>query len=377
MSDVYVNKISRVLPNDPVSNDEMESILGLIDGKNSKARRLILRSNKIKTRYYCLDKNRKITHTNAQLTKEAIDKLFDEDFTEDDIEVLSCGTTTPDQLLPSHASMVHGLFTNKSYELNSSSGICTSGMSALKFGFLSVKSGNTKNAVCTASERLSTWMMAEKFENEIENLKVLKEKPIIAFKKEFLRWMLSDGASAILLEDKPKGDISLKIEWMEAFSYAHELDTCMYAGGDKQEDGSIKPWNEYSPDEWLTKSVFSLKQDVKLLDANILQKGVLSMYESLKKHNIDPSTIDHFLVHISSFYFKDGLKEQMDEKGINIPESSWFLNLDKVGNIGSASIYLMIEELFNSDKLKKGDSIFVSVPESGRFSYAYAFLTVC
>ena len=377
MSDVYVNKISRVLPNDPVSNDEMESILGLIDGKNSKARRLILRSNKIKTRYYCLDKNRKITHTNAQLTKEAIDKLFDEDFTEDDIEVLSCGTTTPDQLLPSHASMVHGLFTNKSYELNSSSGICTSGMSALKFGYLSVKSGNTKNAVCTASERLSTWMMAEKFENEIENLKVLKEKPIIAFKKEFLRWMLSDGASAILLEDKPKGDISLKIEWMEAFSYAHELDTCMYAGGDKQEDGSIKPWNEYSPDEWLTKSVFSLKQDVKLLDANILQKGVLSMYESLKKHNIDPSTIDHFLVHISSFYFKDGLKEQMDEKGINIPESSWFLNLDKVGNIGSASIYLMIEELFNSDKLKKGDSIFVSVPESGRFSYAYAFLTVC
>ena len=35
----------------------------------------------------------------------------------------------------------------------------------------------------------------------------------------------------------------------------------MYAGGDKQEDGSIKPWNEYSPNEWLTKSVFSLKQD--------------------------------------------------------------------------------------------------------------------
>jgi len=146
MSDVYVNKISRVLPNDPVSNDEMESILGLIDGKNSKARRLILRSNKIITRYYCLDKNRNITHTNAQLTKEAIDKLFDEDFTEDDIEVLSCGTTTPDQLLPSHASMVHGLFSNKSYELNSSSGICTSGMNALKFGYLSVKSGNTKNA---------------------------------------------------------------------------------------------------------------------------------------------------------------------------------------------------------------------------------------
>lgn len=377
MSDVYINRISKILPNNPVSNDEMESILGFIDGKRSKARALILRSNKIKTRYYCVDENRNITHTNARLTKEAVDQLFDEDFTEDDIEVLSCGTTTPDQLLPSHAAMVHGLFDKKSYELNSSSGICTSGMNALKFGYLSVKSGNTENAVCTASERFSVWMLAEKFNNEIENLKFLQEKPIIAFKKEFLRWMLSDGSSAMLLENKPKGDFSLKIEWMEAFSYAHELDTCMYAGGDKQEDGTIKPWNEYSPDEWLKKSVFSLKQDVKLLDANILQKGVLSMDEALKKHNIDPSTIDHFLAHISSFYFKDGLKEHMDKKGINVPADNWFLNLDRVGNIGAASIYMMVEELFNSDKLKKGETLFLCVPESGRFSYAYAFLTVC
>jgi 3-oxoacyl-[acyl-carrier-protein] synthase-3 len=377
MPDVYVNRISKVLPNKPVSNDEMEGILGLIDGKISKARRLILRSNKINTRYYCVDKNRNITHTNAQLTKDSIDKLFDKNFSEDDIEVLSCGTTTPDHLLPSHAAMVHGLFNNKSFELNSSSGICTSGMNALKFGFLSVKSGNTKNAVCTASERFSTWMMAEKFDSEAENLKLLKEKPIIAFKKEFLRWMLSDGASAILLEDKPKGDISLKIEWMEAFSYAHELETCMYAGGDKQADGSIKSWSEYHPNEWLSKSVFSLKQDVKLLGENILQKGVESMDLVLKKHNINPSKIDYFLTHISSLYFKDGLKELMDEKGINVPESSWFLNLDRVGNIGAASIYIMIEEVFNSKRLKKGDSIFACVPESGRFSYAYAYLTVC
>ena len=69
MSDVYINRISKILPNNPVSNDEMESILGFIDGKRSKARALILRSNKIKTRYYCVDENRNITHTNAQLTK--------------------------------------------------------------------------------------------------------------------------------------------------------------------------------------------------------------------------------------------------------------------------------------------------------------------
>ena len=377
MSNVYINRIAKVLPNKPVSNDEMEEILGYVDGKPSKARRVILRNNGIKTRYYTIDSNGNVTHNNAQLTKEAIDKLFDDKFKEDDLEVLSCGTTTPDQLQPSHAVMVHGLFTKKSLELNSSAGICTSGMNALKYGFLSVKSGNSTNAVCTGSERLSTWMLAEKFNNEVENLVALEEKPILAFKKDFLRWMLSDGAGAILVENEPKGDLSLKIEWMESYSYAHELETCMYAGGDKQEDGSIKPWNDYHPDEWLTKSVFSLKQDVKLLDKHIIEKGVESMKDAMAKNNLTPSSVTYFLPHISSYYFEDKLKNLMKEEGVDVPESSWFINLSKIGNVGSASIFIMLEELSHSGKLKKGDSIFLCVPESGRFSYAYALLTVC
>ena len=101
------------------------------------------------------------------------------------------------------------------------------------------------------------------------------------------------------------------------------------------------------------------------------------MKDALYKNNIDSTTINYFLPHISSFYFKDKLNNLMKKGGINIPDSSWFLNLDKTGNVGAASIYLMLEELFHSKKLKKGDSIFLSVPESGRFSYAFAFLTVC
>jgi len=377
MFDVYINKIAKILPNHPVSNDNMESVLGLIDDKPSKGRRLVLRNNGIETRFYTIDLNGNVTHNNAQLTKEAIDNLFDADFKENDIEVLSCGTSTPDQLLPSHAAMVHGLFSSKNVELNSSSGVCTSGMNALKFGYLSVKSGNSNNAVCTGSERFSTWMKAEKFNNEVENLKALEDKPIIAFKKEFLRWMLSDGAGAILIENKPKGELSLKIDWMEAYSFAHEIETCMYAGGEKQPDGSIQSWNDYHPNEWLAESVFSVKQDIKILDKYILEKGVESMKDALSKNNIDSTTINYFLPHISSFYFKDKLNNLMKKGGINIPDSSWFLNLDKTGNVGAASIYLMLEELFHSKKLKKGDSIFLSVPESGRFSYAFAFLTVC
>lgn len=377
MSEVYITKSSKFLPNNPISNDEMENILGLINDETSKARRIVLRNNGITNRYYAIDNDGNPTHSNADLTFLAVKGLFDEQFTSQNIELLSCGTSTPDLLLPSHAAMVHGLLQNQSVELNSSSGVCNAGMNALKFGYLSVKSGNSVNAVCTGSERVSTWMLADKFENEIINLKKLEEQPIVAFKKDFLRWMLSDGAAAFLLENKPNGNISLRIEWMEAFSYAYELETCMYAGGDKLPDGSIKPWSDYKSSEWLSESVFAIKQDVKLLDAHILQKGALSMKAALDKNNINADHVTYFLPHVSSHYFVKGLYNALKEQNIEIPMERWFMNLKHVGNVGSASIYLMLEELMNSGNLKKGDKILLSVPESGRFSYSYAYLTVC
>jgi 3-oxoacyl-[acyl-carrier-protein] synthase III len=377
MSEVYITKSSKFLPNNPISNDEMENMLGLINDESSKARRIVLRNNGITNRYYAIDQEGIPTHSNADLTFEAINGLLDERFTTQKIELLSCGTSTPDLLLPSHAAMVHGLLQNQSVELNSSSGVCNAGMNALKFGYLSVKSGNTVNAICTGSERVSTWMLADKFENEIINLKKLEEQPIVAFKKDFLRWMLSDGAGAFLLENKPTATISLKIEWMEAFSYAYELETCMYAGGDKLPDGTIKPWSDYKSNEWLSESVFAIKQDVKLLDAHILQKGALSMKSALDKNNIKANDITYFLPHVSSHYFVKGLYNALKEQNIEIPMERWFMNLKHVGNVGSASIYLMLEELMNSGNLKKGDKILLSVPESGRFSYSYAYLTVC
>jgi len=377
MFEVFITKSGKYLPNKPVSNDEMETFLGLINNTASKARRIVLRNNGIATRYYALDKEGNPTHNNAELTHLAIQELYDESFSPKEVELLSCGTSTPDCLLPSHAAMVHGLMKNQSVELNSSSGVCNAGMNALKFGYLSVKSGNTKNAICTGSERVSSWMLADKFENEVINLQKLEEQPIIAFKKDFLRWMLSDGAAALLLENKPKGQNPLKIEWMEAFSYAHELEACMYAGGDKKKDGSIKPWSDYKTSEWLSESVFSIKQDVKILDQHILVKGALSMKQALEKNKVQVSEIDYFLPHVSSYYFVDGLYKALAAEGIEVPMEKWFMNLKRVGNVGSASIYLMLEELMNSGKLKKGEKILLSVPESGRFSYVYAYLTVC
>ncbi|WP_027378929.1 beta-ketoacyl-ACP synthase III [Chryseobacterium daeguense] len=379
MYDVFITKAATYLPNEPVSNDEMETYLGMVNDTPSKARSLILRNNKIKTRYYALDKNGKPTHTNAQITAKAVEMLFDENFSKENMELLSCGTTSADQIQPSHASMVHGeLNLGKSIEINTSTGLCNSGMNAFNYGFLSVKAGVKQNAVCVGSERFSAWMTADKFNHEAENLKLLEERPIIAFKREFLRWMLSDGAGALLLENKPReNSVSLKVEFIDFYSYAHEIEACMYSGCEKQEDGSLKSWADYPSDEWLKESIFALKQDTKLLDQYILVKGAESLRASFDKHNLNPDKIDHVLAHISSGYFKEGLKDEFAKKGMDFPWEKWYYNLSEVGNIGAGSIFIALEELMNSGKLKKGEQVLLCVPESGRFAYSCALLTVC
>jgi len=374
---VYINKIAKFLPGDPVSNNEMEEYLGFVDGRRSKAKAIILRNNKITNRYYAKTKEGVSTHTNAELTVEAIKGLCKDGFTLNDIELLASGTTSPDQILPGHGVMVHGLLKTKPIEAISFSGSCCSGMNALKYAYMSVLTGNTNNAVTTGSEKLSTWMSSQNFEEEAQKLKEVEAEPILAFEKDFLRWMLSDGAAAALLSNKPNlNSLSLKIEWIEICSFANEVDACMYVGAEKDAEGNLHGWSEYKPKEWLEKSIFAMKQDARMLDKYIAQLGTKKYVELFKKHNVDPHSIDWFLPHISSEYFRSKVDDEMKKYDVQLPQEKWFVNLTKVGNMGSASIFIALEELMYSGKLVKGQKIALTVPESARFSYANALLTV-
>jgi len=57
---VFINRTSVFLPNEPVSNDEMETYLGQINGQKSKSKSIVLRNNGIGERYYALKKGDKL-----------------------------------------------------------------------------------------------------------------------------------------------------------------------------------------------------------------------------------------------------------------------------------------------------------------------------
>jgi 3-oxoacyl-[acyl-carrier-protein] synthase-3 len=376
---VYITKTSKFLPNEPVPNEDMELYLGYINDKPSKSKSIVLRNNGIKNRYYALTKGGKPTHTNAQMTALAVKELFKDDPEKiKEIDLLSCGTSSPDQMMPSHGVMSHGWLPEMgAVEVVSPSGVCCAGMHSLKYAYLAIKSGEIKTAVATGSERFSGLLVSDVFEEEAQKLKELTENPFIAFQKEFLRWMLSDGASAFLMSDEPnKEGLSLRLDWIEGVSFANEMETCMYMGADKQPDGTLKGFMDYTPEEIMTKSIFSVKQDINLLSDNIVPLGGKKIKEIFDKKGLTAKDIDWFLPHISSNFFKSKIYDLVEIYGGGIPYEKWFINLYTVGNVGAASVYLMIDELFNNGQLKKGEKILLLVPESSRFSYMYAMLTV-
>jgi 3-oxoacyl-[acyl-carrier-protein] synthase-3 len=144
----------------------------------------------------------------------------------------------------------------------------------------------------------------------------MEGNPEIAFEKDFLRWMLSDGAGAFLLRNQPAEGLSLRIDWIDILSQAGSMEVCMYAGGEKQADGSLKGWQAFAADEWAARSVFSVKQDVRLLNENVAYQTIgKSLKKAVQTRGLTPEAVDWFLPHMSSEYFRQPVADCMAAGG--------------------------------------------------------------
>lgn len=375
--EVFITGLASFFPNSPVSNDEIEDFLGLISGKHSKVQRVVLKQNGIKKRYYALNKNQKITHTNAEMAMQAIQKLLaSTGKSQKEIELLACATATPDQILPSHASMVHGLW-EEPVEIFSSAGVCLSCLQALKIAYLSIASSEKQNAICSTSELVSAMLLSKNFDIEYERCCNLGVNPYMALEKDFLRFMLSDGASCALLENHPKNEgVSLKIEWIEMDSYANETPTCMFAGAVREENGELKSWKAFETQDLVDNSLMVIKQDIKLLGVKLIPLWIRHIKSCLNKHHLATEDIDYVIPHSSSMVIYNNLINAMKDEGFNLYKKEWFTNLTRVGNIGSSAILAALDEFCSTRNLKSGEKIMLLVPESGRFSYGTVLLSV-
>jgi 3-oxoacyl-[acyl-carrier-protein] synthase-3 len=370
--------MGKFLPGEPVVNDAMEDYLGKVFGKASRVRARILKQNGIQSRHYAIDRDQKTLFSNAEMAARAVRDALDRGAVEvADVDFLASATSQGDLPLPGFASMVHAELGAPPCEIATLHGVCASGVMALKSAMLQVLSDEKSTAVACASEFASRLFKSTRFEAQAK-----VKSSALSFESEFLRWMLSDGAGAAVLRKIPNlTGLSFEIEWIRLISFANRFEPCMYVGPEKggsriKEGGRIDSWLDYpSFHAAADDGAINLRQDIRMLP-DVVKCAVHGLLDVAEKTGLEPSTIDWLVAHYSSHVFRDEAYEYAAKAGFDIPRERWFTNLYTVGNVGSASIFLLLEELLNSGKLEPGQRVLGFVPESGRFLFGYILLKV-
>jgi 3-oxoacyl-[acyl-carrier-protein] synthase-3 len=374
MLPVFVNALGAFLPGPPIPNDDVERYLGKIHGAPSRHRQAVLRRNGVQTRHYALDTNRLPRFSNAEMAAYAVkDALRRSELSAGDLQYLAAATTQGDLLVPGHASAVHAHLDCPPLELANFQSVCASSMMALKSAYLQIRTGEKANAAVCASEFSSRWFQNEKYEPAID----ANAGETASAEMEFLRWTLSDGAGAAVLEARPnQHGHSLRVEWIDLRSYANLFEPCMFAGTRSNADNDLKPWSYYEdPAAAARDGAMLLKQDFELL-YRMFPTWVAHYMRLVEEGKIIVGEIDYFLAHYSAKSLREQMVALLEKTGCMIPEERWFTNLYTKGNTGSASIYIMLEELANDGRLEPGQKILCFVPESGRSIVSFALFTV-
>lgn len=364
---VYIESAAYHLPGEPINNEQMDAYIAPINRISGRIKKKILEENGITTRYYAIDAEGNTHTTHAQLAANAIHTcLANAGEQLANISLLTMGSTGSDALIPGFANMVQGELGAQPMETLSSLGVCAAGVTAINYAAQAIELGAHSKALVATAEMPSRIFKRSRFE---------PRGYTSDFDAHFLRWMLSDGAGALLLTDKPNAHqkTRLKINWVHQKSFAGDYPVCMQLGLTEDRSTSFLDFPSSSAAE--AAGALALRQDIRLLP-HLFDVSIHEYVKLVADGWVTSNEIDHFLCHYSSARFIPVVEELLAKAGLSIPRERWYSNLTTRGNTGSASIFIMLAEFLETHELKVGEKIFCFIPESGRMTAAYMLLEV-
>jgi 3-oxoacyl-[acyl-carrier-protein] synthase-3 len=362
LRDGYITGTGVFLPGAPVDNDRMEDHLGRIGGRDSLFGKKALRWNGVESRHYAMAPDGTVSHSNAEMCALAVKTALDDAaLLTRDLKFLAAATTQGDLIVPGHAASVHAEIGGGAMEIASFQSVCGSSLMAAKAAWQAVRTGDHDVAAACAGEFSSRWFRPSFYEGSA----LVDAKGRLKAEADFLRFTLSDGAGAIVIEPSPRPG-ALKIELIDVVSLADRFDPCMWAGAGIDTRADLKTsWGTYGPRHAHAMGSIALLQDFELLK-RVIRAWIGVYLQKVEEGRIVPAEIDHCLVHYSAKSLRTEIVSLLQDTAGMVPEEKWFSVLREKGNVGSASIWLMLDGLTKSGKVKRGEKILCVVPESGR-----------
>lgn len=355
----YITRTASYLPGPPVENDEIERHLGSLAGE-AEVKEKILSMNGIVRRHYAQDDRQQPTHDLYELGAQAAENCLTEAGDAPAVTHLAAGTTFAPYAAPGCASLLHSRLSGRQLlprpvELSSHAGICSSAAGAMVGAMRAVAGGAHRAALCVGAEQASEVLKASAIRPVDDRAEHVNVRTSRWFMSVFLRFMLSDGAGACLLQDRPAAQgLSLQVNWTHSLSFAHRAPLCMK----------------------LESRTGLLSQDLAILSTYLFPAADSFLQDALATHDDTLDAHTMILPHMSSFFFRRKM-ERVIASHCRDPQRPvpYWTNLATAGNTGAASIYVMLDHYLRRDELQPGDRLLLFVPESGQFNFVLISLT--
>ncbi|MEI7490962.1 MAG: ketoacyl-ACP synthase III family protein [Bacteroidota bacterium] len=358
---VMVSGSGSFLPGQPVPRSEVDHYLGELPEAPLKTRKWLQRVRglmaellEIEYYHFALDPvSRKFTEDNVSMSvKAANHALQSAGAMASEVQLIVYGSAHQDQMPTASVRIQEGLGIDRCGELSIHAN-CTSAYKSLLLAFDMIRNGRYDNALVISSSMSSSELVAEYYNQAL----VTKEEL-------FLRYFLSDGASALFLKKAGGQESGLYIDHVYMESAGGNKPSAM---GNKRPAYWMNPKEEYEKGYHHLAQMFQeeLRANFHEADGSVFLNGLKRM---LKQYPIDMETLRFFQVNFPSKHISELVMEECLQLGI--PAQTLYSKMSTMGYLGPPMAFLCLDRILREEKLADKDTVLSFVTEVSKFMQA-------
>lgn len=362
-SEIFVKLIGTgsYLPGKPIAIDEVDHYLGELTEAPKKLQKWLQRMKvlmnemlEVEYYHYAIDpKTREFTDDNITMSVKASQQAIKKaGLKPEDIDLIVYGSAHQDQMPTASVRIQEALGIEQCGELSIHAN-CTSAYKSLLVASDFIRSGRYKNALVISSSMSSSELRAEYY-----NQSVVKKEEL------FLRYFLSDGAGALVLQatDEKKNGLFVEHTYME--SIGGKKPSAML---NKRPAYWMNPKEEYELGYHHLGQMFNeqLRTHFHDEDGSVFLKGLKRM---LAKYPINLDELKYFQVNFPSKHISELIMDECDELGIS--RETLYTKMSSMGYAGPPMAFISIDKIISEEKLNPNDLILSFVTEVSKFMQA-------
>ncbi|HXG05411.1 MAG TPA: beta-ketoacyl-ACP synthase III [Candidatus Binatia bacterium] len=253
----------------------------------------------------------------------------------EDIDLIVVGTTTPDMFFPTVGNLVqHRLGCRRAGSMDVLAA-CAGSIYSLAIGSQFIQTGKYRRVLCIGAETLSR---------------------ITDFTDRGTCILLADAAGAAVLE---AGDGDRGLIDADLYSDGQYWDLLYMPGG-----GSRQP---------ATRESVEARLHYARMKGNEVFKVAVRMFVEcaetiLGRHGLTADDVDLFIPHQANLRIIEAAA-----KRVGLPMEKVFVNVDRYGNTGAASVYVALEEAVTAGRVRRGDLLLLAA-FGGGFAWGAALI---